>query len=238
MALDIIQSLWVEGPLSPMERLTINSYLKNGHKFHLYVYNDVTNIPIGTIIKDANEIIPNSDIFKVREGYSSFSDFFRWKLILDRGGWWSDLDAVCLRPLDFKTEYVFVGGAGLAGSDDCVSSGIFKAPKGAPILKSCWEICQTMNSKLMGWGVAGPPLITTQVHNFGFLKYIIPGRLFFPIFYTDAPQVFIKAGGPQIPEDAYSIHLFNEMWRMGHQSKTDTYPATSIYEQLKTRWGA
>ena len=55
----VIQSLWVGDRLRTMERLCISSYLRNGHDFHLYTYNPVEGIPDGTVVKDANEVMPN-----------------------------------------------------------------------------------------------------------------------------------------------------------------------------------
>lgn len=234
MGLEIVQSLWIGPELSPMERLTVNSYLKNGHEFHLYTYNRVQNVPVGTVIRDASEILPRETIFKIR-GYSSFSDFFRWKLILDRGGYWVDLDAVCLKPYDFDREYVFIGGRGPVGSSDCITSGIFKAPRNSDIAQWGWAVCQTLDPGTMGWGDAGPPLFTRAVHEFGFLDIIIPGRLFFPFFYTSAPRIFL-APGIQIPEEAYSVHLFNEMWSVAKQTKLGQFDPTCVYEQLKRRF--
>ncbi len=37
----VIHSLWIGTQLSTMEQLSISSFLKNGHRFHLYVYDDV-----------------------------------------------------------------------------------------------------------------------------------------------------------------------------------------------------
>jgi hypothetical protein len=33
-----------------MERLSIASFLANGHPYHLFVYNDVRHIPAGVIV--------------------------------------------------------------------------------------------------------------------------------------------------------------------------------------------
>jgi len=38
----IIQALWIGGELSLMEQLTINSFIKHGHTFHLYCYEEIT----------------------------------------------------------------------------------------------------------------------------------------------------------------------------------------------------
>jgi hypothetical protein len=157
-------------------------------------------------------------------------------LILDRGGWWADTDAVCLKPFDFNREYVFVGGLGNPGSANCVSSGIFRAPAGSGIMKWGWEQCQKMNPETMTWGQAGPPLFTEAVHRFKMPDTIVFGDLFFPVFYTAAPAAFIEPVGPNISESCYSIHLFNEIWRLSGADKNKKYPASSIYEQLKTKF--
>ena len=106
---EIIQGLWVGPELSVMEQLSVSSFLRHGHQYHLYVYDDVKNIPAGTVIKDGNEILSASRIFQYKQqaSYSGFSNFFRYKLLLERGGWWVDTDTVCLKPFDFSEEYVF-----------------------------------------------------------------------------------------------------------------------------------
>ncbi len=233
--LDIIQSLWMGGPLSNMEKLSIRSFVKNGHPYHLYTYGEVSSVPDGAVVMDANEIIPSSMAFTVRGGYSSFSDFFRWKLVRDRGGWWADTDTVCLKPFKWSGDYVFVGGFGKPGSADCVSSGMFKAPKGSPIMKWGWEQCQKMNPETMTWGQAGPPLFTEAVHAFELTNRIVAGDLFFPVFYTEAPRAFTDIYKPRISPACFSIHLFNEMWRLAGVDKNGNYPS-SLYQDLIERF--
>lgn len=233
--LDIVRSLWVSGDLSMMEQTTIRSYLKHGHEFHLYTYGNVGRIPYGTVIRDANEIIPEKDLFLVRGGYSTFSDFFRWKLILDEGGIWSDTDAVCLASYDFP-EIMFMGGHGPVGSDDCVSSGVFRLPKGHETAAWAWGECQRMDIQTMPWGEPGPPLFTRAVEKFQLTNYILPGKMFFPIFWTAAPQIFLDPAGFKLPEDIYSVHFFNELWRLAGVNKNAVFPETCLYEQLKARF--
>jgi mannosyltransferase OCH1-like enzyme len=105
----IVQGLWIGSELSAMEEMSIASFLMNGHEYHLYVYQDVENVPTGTVVKDASEVLPSSMIFQYRDfnSYAGFSNFFRYKLLLERGGWWVDTDMICLQPFDFTDEYVF-----------------------------------------------------------------------------------------------------------------------------------
>src|SRR5713101_1963264 len=82
----IIQGLWIGPELSLLEQLSIASFLRNGHEYHLYVYDEPRSIPAGTIIKDANQILPSSRVFQYREyaSYAGFANFFRYKLLLER----------------------------------------------------------------------------------------------------------------------------------------------------------
>ena len=113
----IVQSLWIGPCLSLMERSCIKSFLDKGHEFHLYVYGETKNIPEGCKILDGNEILPESEIFyykknstncgKSEGSVSAFSNLFRYKLLFEKGGYWVDMDMVCLKYFDFKDEYIF-----------------------------------------------------------------------------------------------------------------------------------
>jgi mannosyltransferase OCH1-like enzyme len=102
----IVQGLWVGGALSTMERLSISSFLANGHDYHLYVYRDVSGVPEGATIRDASTIVSESRIGNF-SWLAEFSDLFRYALLLERGGIWADLDVICLRPFRIRAEYLF-----------------------------------------------------------------------------------------------------------------------------------
>ncbi|MBW4444611.1 MAG: hypothetical protein KME10_26090 [Plectolyngbya sp. WJT66-NPBG17] len=82
----VIQGLWIGGELSTMEQLSIQSFLQNGHEYHLYTYQPVKNVPKGTIVKDGREILPENRIFTYQSGfgkgsYAGFADLFRFHLL-------------------------------------------------------------------------------------------------------------------------------------------------------------
>src|SRR5262245_61327546 len=102
-----VQGLWIGSQLSAMEQLSIASFLANGHEYHLYVYDEVRNVPSGAIVRNAEEILPADWIFLDSRGtYCSFASMFRYKLLLDKGGWWVDTDIICLRYFEFEQPYV------------------------------------------------------------------------------------------------------------------------------------
>lgn len=233
---EIIQGLWIGPELSVMEQLSIASFLLNGHEYHLYVYDEIKNIPVGTTVKDANEILPSSSIFQYKQyaTYSGFSNFFRYKLLLERGGWWVDTDTVCLKPFDFREQYVF--STEMCKGLEVVNSGIIKAPPGSEAMAYAWGVCQTKDPELLAWGETGPRLMAEAVSRYSLEKYQKPYHVFCPLSYSDWRKVLEPDAETMFDERTYAIHLWNEMWRAGGQDKNTQYHQDSLYEQLKRRY--
>ena len=135
--LDVIQSLWL-GDFTTMERLAVCSFLENGHEFHLYAYKSLRGVPDGVRLRDANEIVPSDLIYKDSRGtFASFADAFRYKLLLERGGWWVDTDAVCLQPFQAASEHLLA-----LEPDRTIATGVIKAPAGSELIARAWEESQ------------------------------------------------------------------------------------------------
>ncbi|MEW9838530.1 glycosyltransferase family 2 protein [Mesorhizobium marinum] len=97
----VFNGFWHGPELGPMRMACLASFVRMGHQFELYTYEPVT-VPKGVTIRDANTIIPLSEIFYYENQFTGrrdigpFSDLFRFKLLMEKGGWWSDVDAFCL----------------------------------------------------------------------------------------------------------------------------------------------
>jgi mannosyltransferase OCH1-like enzyme len=230
----IIQGLWIGPELSVMEQLSISSFLLNGHDYHLYVYDDVKDVPAGTVVMDAREILPSSRIFqyKHRPSYAGFANFFRYKLLLDTGGWWADSDTICLRPFDFPGEYVFSTEIDHKGRE-VVNIGVIKAPPGSEVMAYAWNVCQRKNPARLVWGETGPKLMAKAVKKFGLDEYKMSHQAFCPIDYEEWHKVLQPGFELSFDERIYAIHLWNEMWRMAGQDKNARYHESCIYENLK-----
>jgi mannosyltransferase OCH1-like enzyme len=233
----IIQGLWVGAELSVMEQLSIASFMLNGHEYHLYVYDEMKNIPVGTVIKDANEILPSSSVFQYKQypTYAGFSNFFRYKLLLKCGGWWADTDTICLKPFDFPEEYVF-SSEQINGEREVINSGIFKAPVGAGVTAYAWGVCQTKNPEQLVWGETGPRLMAEAVKKYSLEKYKKSHHAFCPLGYSEWHKVLEPDWDAVFDERTYAIHLWNEMWRAANQDKNAQYHRNCLYEQLKRRY--
>jgi hypothetical protein len=96
----IFQGFWHGPPLGLLRRACLCSFVRQGHVFELYTYAPIS-VPDGVILRSAEDIIPLTQMFYFqntetgRLDLAPFSDLFRFKLLSERGGWWSDVDTVC-----------------------------------------------------------------------------------------------------------------------------------------------
>lgn len=240
MSNKIIQGLWIGNNLSIMEQLSIVSFLKNGHEYHLYIYQDVKGIPKGTILKNADEIVLRDRIFKYKEydTYAGFSNLFRYKLLFEKGGYWADTDVICLKPFNFESDYVFAQEKHSDGSI-LIASNVIKVPVGCEIMQFCYNICIQKDPNKLFWGEIGPLLLNDAVRRFKLTDYVFSYKTFNPIDWYDWKVIIegelIKRIKTKLKliKDVYAIHLWNEMWRRENADKDSIYHPQCPYEKLK-----
>jgi hypothetical protein len=232
----IIQSLWVKGTLKSLQRLCIKSFLDNGHEFHLYTYNPDINAPTGTVIKDAKEIIANEKVFLDSRGtLACFSDWFRYELLYEKGGWWVDADQLCLKAFDFDSDYVF-SSEHAGGTFRKVNTNAIKVPPHSDIISYCLRFVRNSGS-LDGstWGIMGPDLFNSyfekyREHN----VYVHAPHVFCPVpyyyYYLLFNDILID-----FTEKTYGVHFWNEMLRINKIDVDIRFPENSFYERSLSR---
>ena len=240
-----IQMLWIGPRLSALERLSILSFLGNGHPVRLYTYGDVEGIPDGVEHRDGREVLPAESVFTYAEGfgkggYSGFANLFRYKLLLDQGGYWSDTDTVCLKPFDFAADYV-IGrernppDAATGVRTERLNIGVLKVPPNSRVMLECYAISNEADKSLLRWGETGPVLATKRFQRHGLEAHALPPEVFYPVDWWNAQELVTRPlmVGPQ----TYAVHLWNQMWRAKGLEKDGVYPADCAYEMLKQRYG-
>lgn len=240
--LPVIQSLWIGDRLSIMEQLCLASFLYHGHPFHLYVYDEIKNVPPGATLKDASQLIPPDKIFKYKhhDSYAGFSNIFRYKLILEKGSYWVDTDMICLKPFLSTSDYVFSSERVWRGSTH-VNSGVIKAPSGCEIMQYCYDKSNCYDLETLVWGEIGPKLIASAVKFFHLQGYVASPETFCPVNVWHWERVIKKSFLVNYLESrkiykAQAVHLWNEMWRRNNINKDDTFSYNTIYEQFKRRY--
>jgi len=226
--------MWIGDRLTSMEKLCISSFLRHGHDIHLYVYQVIDGVPPGTKIKDGNDVLPSSAIFTYRDNksYAGFSNFFRYKLLLENGGWWVDTDVVCLRTLEFQGAFVFSSEVG-PSCPRIANVGVMKAPRHSAAMHAAWEACRRMDKARLKWGQSGPGLIGQIIDTFALQEYVQPPTVFCPLSPWQWHRILDPHATWKFEKSTISIHLWNEMWRCNGLNKDEPYHPCCLYETLK-----
>ncbi|MGC4938597.1 glycosyltransferase [Kribbella sp. DT2] len=237
---DAMQTLWVGSSLSALEQLSLASFVKNGHDVHLYVYEEVRSVPAGVGLRDAGTILPEDQIFTYgsqagpgKGSVAAFANLFRYKMLLEKGGWWFDSDMICLKPFDFAEPYVF------ARQDDVVvNNAVLRVPAESRLMERLYDRATKLGRDL-SWGETGPQLLTEQISQEGLEDFVLPSDTFYPVGYWSAPDLFrADPGGQQMErlEGSYGVHLWNEILRRAKIDKEATFASSSVVESLKRRY--
>lgn len=262
--LPIIQGLWYGSTvLGQMELLSIQSFLQNGHAYHLYSYDNISNLPKGAVLKDASEIHTSPENIKNRDGKilgAAFSDVFRYKLIHDRGQFWADLDVVCLKPFAFdehtvlatelhrsnlKLDYRVTGNPNIG-----INGNVMMFPLHSPEMQFCFEKASHFDRSKLGFGEIGPELLTRCTEKFGLQRFAKPVDMFNPVHYFNYRDIVKPAKRFEFSDSTYAVHLWSGAWGKNSwkhrlvntllqrpaQQKNHRFPATTLYGQLLDRY--
>ena len=94
-------AFWFGRPLSAFQWACLSSFVRRGHELRPHVYEHM-EVPAGVMPVDASKTLPRSELFFIANPFTGnadvgpFSDLFRYKLLLDQGGWYVDVDTICL----------------------------------------------------------------------------------------------------------------------------------------------
>ncbi len=259
MKLPTIQSLWIGSPLSKLEQLTIQSFIAHGHEFHLYVYDDVQGVPDAAVVKDGNEILPAAEVFRDdHNSVASFSDWFRFALLTHKGGYWVDMDIVCLKPFDFDAarglifgmEKENLAGVSVLGGFHSVLVHMREAcedfPKFMPFdsLKTkLRKIRRKITFKGRGGArygsVAGPLPFTDALRYVNILGEGKPPQVFYPIPSPHWRDIFTAESNAEsmLTADTHAVQWWNSRAVASGVDKNATFPQASLIEKLKLEHG-
>jgi hypothetical protein len=220
-----------------MEQVSIRSFLHHGHEFHLYLYDPITGVPEGTTICNADEILPREEIFYRKHGFgagspASFSNLFRYMLLIKKGNWWVDTDIVCLKPFDFGRDHV-VGSERLADGRVSANCAVIKAPIDSPFIWHCYRFCRSIDQANAAWGCTGPRLVERAIHELKMVECLEAPSVFYPVDYWQIGQLFEDR---PIPAGSHSVHLYHAVWRHYDIDPNGTFPPECMWENLRRQF--
>ena len=251
---------WHGAPLSRIERLCMASFLAQGHPLDLYVYETPAAVPTGVRLMSAEEILPRALLFTHRRTKSlgSFSDWFRYRLLKERGGIWVDADVVCLAPLTYPQDEIF--GWQDAGLLNNAVLGLRAGDALAAWLADCcedpnrilpydpWALrLRKLRRRFLGgnrrdrvrWGEYGPKGLTQAARYLGYLDKAQPAAHFYPVKCADWRRMFTSNpnDAPLWNADSRAVHLWQQMMKTSAGfDKNAHFPQDSPFEALCRRY--
>lgn len=225
-----LNGLWIGPRLSPLERACIQSFLAKGHRFNLYVYDSVENVPAGCTLLDATSLIPKDAVFAHVNGpaagsLAGFSDRFRYKLLYEMGGWWCDLDVFCLSSALPDLPIVI-------GRQDShlINGALLRFPPRHEAMNLAERESQAKGASI-AWAEIGPELLTRYERERKFVTDVLPESAFYPLHFTQFWAVFDPrrtAHAAETIRGSACVHLWNEMIRRGGIDKNVLPPHGSL----------
>lgn len=218
-------SMWY-GPMTRLERLSINSFVKNGHEHHIYLYDmeNAKGLPQEAIIHDANEILEKTEVFQdiQKKDYFQFGDIFRIHLLKKHDYIWADLDTICLSP-DWKWDKMFLSYMPLNGKEfnqeKVINNSIFYISKNSIFLDNLYYAISKFDYK----SSSNPYTTSTQLFTQMFLvnkdnynlvkKHIYRSNIMYPIHYHDIYKVYLKKETLYCDiksRESFSAHLWRD----------------------------
>jgi len=229
----VIHGLWIGNKMSALELLTIHSFLQHGFQFHLWTYQQIENIPNGCTVRDANEIIPKQAVFfysnknKFGHGkgsYAGFSDIFRYKLLYEYGGIWTDMDVTCIQNININTEYFFRyhHKSGAVGN-------FMKCPPKSELMQWCYQqASKNINENNTNW------MLPIEILNDGIKRYQLENYIQAISNIDSFPIVLsLLKNKSSIPKEWKVIHWMNEEFRNLNIDKNDCLEGSFLAFQYK-----
>ena len=246
----IIRGVWIGSALTAMQQLCIKSYIDNGHEFHLYITEPTSGIPDGAIVHSTDEIVPEFTLERF-SGRNFYSDYFRARLIKEYGGWYVDVDTVCLKHFDFREPYVFVSEDTSKFSPqkdtkepltpcsevvtNYVSGCIFKSQANSEFLNYIInQIDATDTKSPKRWESFGPDMFCDAVPRFSLVQYVKPPIVFDAANPNELYHLVDGNARYNISDKSYAMHFRTSWWG---NSLSEKHHPDSMFEQLKRKHG-
>lgn len=217
-----IYSLWISGELSNVNLLTIRSCKNMGYNLIIYSFQDgITN---ECEVRDAREILPESEIFYYKNmmggnpnfKFGGIAEKLKAHMLYKLGGTHIDLDVTLLKRIDYEQEFVF------RPHPQGIVCNFVKAPQHSDFARFYVEWTNRINSNNTDWELSFKGLKTYIDNNPSLKEFIRP----MSELGSDLPQYwwdFMKTN--RIPdENLRIIHWCNAL--------RESYTDNSFYAKL------
>lgn len=252
-----LASLWIGKTLGPMERASLGSMTRAGHRVILYSYEPLSDVPDDVELRDAADILPCKRILVYRDkrkpSPALHANLFRYALLQATDAVWVDLDIILLRPLPVR-DYLM----GFE-TDASVNNAVLRLPRQSPTLQQLSAFSPSTRGvaphitgarrlkywlRTLGrgypiekwaWGSTGPKALTLYLARNGELRHAMPRSAFYGIGVHDHGQ-FLEPGRWRLRDFDQSmrgLHLWGSRIRDTLRKRyEDRAPEGSLYHEI------
>lgn len=209
----IFNAFWHGPPLNVFHWACMRSFIRRGHDFRLYVYEPM-EVPDGVKLMDAAEILPKDSLFffnnpaSGRPDLGPFSDLFRFKLLLLLGGWYVDIDTVCMAD-EFPAEPIRAWAQENPRTHPPTINGAQMAlPKNDPLAKELYERCLARSQNYRIREDLGPNLLTEVIPKLGLPPSMFgTSETFYPIDWIGAFKFVLPRFRSEVEQKASTAYF-------------------------------
>lgn len=204
-------------PLNLWERSCLRSFVDFGHAIKVFSYDNNPGLPVGVGFADAAEIVPRADydafLRQAPGAYPQFSDWFRYELLYERGGWWMDTDVLCLSPTLPNTDFFLARKKGHR-----INNAVMAFTPGHELMAAARDFARASLHKIASKKrvYIGPDLLSRLVQERNLLSATADSSVCYPF---DQERVFDLADPAKIKSvkatvaNSPFLHLFQEIFR-------------------------
>lgn len=224
----IINSLWISGPLQPVNLLTIRSFQEHGHEMVIWSFD--TTITTECRVEDARQFMDEKDIFyyknmmggNPRFKFGGIAEKLKAKLLYELGGWHVDLDVTCLKSFDWFDSFPYV----LRPHPHGTVANIIKSPPHSELARRYIEWTNTIDENNTHWEKSFLGL-NSIIDDLMLIYYQMPPECF-GMDIDEYWKIYLQNNGLIPPIERSAIHWCGAM---GMQ-----YETGSFYDSLLKKY--
>ncbi|MFN4141550.1 hypothetical protein [Aestuariivirga sp.] len=241
-----VHMLWVSGELSRLARLSLASFRANGYRVTLWSYDPEHLRGEAGDVLDAAVILPLAEEEAANMAY--LTSLFRYRLLAERGGIWSDMDVVALAddpqieavPLvasekrrPFRHAEPTPTGESLTQVTNCFM--VNPEPRAGDLWHRAVGRVVALNPEERSWENVGPHMLSDLM-----LKQpeedvaILPPEAVDPVAWWNVPGFFLEDREP--PASPF-MHMYATIWARRGVDADQPFAAHSLAGRLWRRFG-
>lgn len=240
-----VHMLWVSGELSRLARLSLTSFHANGYRPVLWSYEpDHLRAEAGEV-RDAASVLPMPREDAANMAY--LTSLFRYRLLAEQGGIWSDMDVVALsedpaiaaralvasekrRP--FRHSEPTATGESLTQVTNCFMAN--PQPKAGDLWHRAVDCVAALNPEERTWQSVGPHMLSRLMLENGQGVDILAPEAVDPVAWWNVPASFLEERDP--PASPF-MHMYATIWARRGVDAEATFPKASLAGRLWQRFG-